>query len=195
MADEPTKQELLDLAAAHNVEVSSDANKDEVLKALDDAGVNPDAADQPSDKPPVDGAAPNPGDPQVPTPTSAKEETRGSDVAGGENGPTGRPSPQRETTVDVAEKEVAPKYYRCRQFAGLSVTTDQRDVRDPNTVQEVRFVPYQEKWQGETVSVGYLETTSSRAQAILATDGAVEEIDQAEFEKATDPEKSERLAY
>lgn len=169
-----------------------DPKADERVSALaaDAAAAQADATATPADNP---------------QPSQAKEETRGTDVAGGDQGPTGRPTGVRSTTLDgadapgsgngVADEQVAPKFYRCREFAGLSITVDARDVRDPNQLVEVRFVPYAEKWQGETVKVGYLETTSSRAQQILAADGFVEEIDKAEFEKSTDPEKSERVAY
>lgn len=91
--------------------------------------------------------------------------------------------------------DVKPKYYRSR-LSGLQVVVGEADpARPAEAPKAIRFVPYVEKFEGDKVYVGYLVTTNEVAQAKLANDPNVEEIDKEEFEKSTKSEKAQRAAY
>jgi len=100
-----------------------------------------------------------------------------------------------------AKKSEAKTHFYKSRLAGLSVVVDNdRDNQDPTTaLEQVRFVPYEEKFQGDIVRTGYLKTSDPRAVKILATDSNVEEISEDEFKQATDTERdknpAKRVAY
>ena len=81
---------------------------------------------------------------------------------------------------------MAKKFYASREFAKLSVVVADAD-REKGEVapQTVDFVPYEEKWEGDKVYVGYLATDNEVAQKILANDQNVEEIDADEYKQRT----------
>lgn len=81
--------------------------------------------------------------------------------------------------AEAKKKESGTKYYRCSEFSALSVKQEGERL--------ARFQPYFEKWQGETVKVGYLASDNEKVQAILADDINVQEIEEADFKKATGP--------
>lgn len=78
----------------------------------------------------------------------------------------------------AARKQVGAKYYKS-SIHGLAIA-------DGNAfVAPARFVAYQERYQGDLVKIGYLETSDPAIQDILADDPNVEAITAAEFKKAT----------
>ena len=110
------------------------------------------------------------------------------------------PSPSRSSKQKATAKKAGVKYYRSR-LHGLSVVVN-NDLEDPDpttAVEKVRFEPFQEKFQGDDVKVGYLATDNKRAQELLDNDPSVEELTKDEYEKATDTEReknpAKRAAY
>jgi hypothetical protein len=93
-------------------------------------------------------------------------------------------TPDAEATkVEKPKFEKGTKFFRCESFSGLQIATDQVDeIGNPT---HERFNPYFEKFQGDTVKVGYLASSNARVLEVLANDSNVEEIEQREFEKAT----------
>ena len=81
---------------------------------------------------------------------------------------------------------MASKYYTCREFAKLNVEIGEADrTKGETQAPSVQFVPFEEKWEGDKVYVGYLETDNATAQKILANDPNVEEIEKDQYERAT----------
>lgn len=80
---------------------------------------------------------------------------------------------------------MATKYYKSR-IAGLSVVVGD-PLPDEVAPQLVQFQQYRERYQGDEIKVGYLETDNEVAQKALSKDFNVEEIKKEDFEKATDP--------
>lgn len=80
---------------------------------------------------------------------------------------------------------MAKKYYRS-EIARLKVQVDQPDTENGEVAPKyVQFDGYQERWDGDKVNVGYLETDNEMAQLILEEDHNVMEIDKDAFNKAT----------
>lgn len=84
-----------------------------------------------------------------------------------------------EAPVEVKE---AFKYFRTR-LAGLKVVVNDQ-VEDPTLVEYERFTPVKEKFQGDTIKVGYLKTKNPIVLAKLEGDANVEEISADEYSKA-----------
>lgn len=81
------------------------------------------------------------------------------------------------------------KYYRTR-IAGLSVVVGELDPTKGEVAPPVvRFEAFEERFQGDKTSVGYLATDNMVAIKKLAKDGNVEEISEKEYKEATDEEK------
>lgn len=80
---------------------------------------------------------------------------------------------------------MAKKYYRST-FAGLEVQTKPADVSKGEVAPHVvKFEGYEERWDGDKIKVGYLETDDEYVQAVLDEDQNVDEIDKDVFAKAT----------
>lgn len=77
----------------------------------------------------------------------------------------------------MAEKKNEVKHFRCEVSSALSV------LKDGETV--ARFTPYFEKFRGETVKVGYLETDDPFVIERCEADGTVESVSEKEFKDAT----------
>jgi ethanolamine utilization protein EutQ (cupin superfamily) len=86
------------------------------------------------------------------------------------------------------------KYYKSA-ISGLSVVIGQPD-REKGEVapKTVRFTPYLEKENGDSVKVGYLQTEDTTVQGILKHDSNVVAIEKDEFDKATG-DKAIELGY
>lgn len=79
------------------------------------------------------------------------------------------------------------KFYRSRVHS-LKVVVAQPDTDAGEVAPEtVDFVPYEEKYQGDAVKIGYLKTDNPVAIKALSDDVNVEEIKADEYNKATDP--------
>lgn len=74
----------------------------------------------------------------------------------------------------MADKKPDTKYYRCFNHAGLGIFDGDKMV--------ARFQPFAERYQGETVKVGYLETDDAKVQARLDADSNVEVIEKKDYE-------------
>ncbi len=85
------------------------------------------------------------------------------------------------------------RYFKS-QIAGLTVQVGP-PLSHEVAPQTVRFVPYEEKFQGDPVKVGYLATDNAVAIKKCRADDNVEEIDKDEFEKATTGKNAKRVAY
>lgn len=88
----------------------------------------------------------------------------------------------------MAEPKTTVKYYKCFQYSALMVS-----VND-DASEYVRFTPFLEKWQGDTVKVGYLSTDNEVAQKALEADLFVETLTEDEFKKATQGKDSVQAA-
>lgn len=84
------------------------------------------------------------------------------------------------------------KYYRCREASALTVIVGP-PVEGGVVPQTVRFAPFEERYEGEAVKVGYLATDNKRAIQLLKEDSSVEEIDEEEFVSRTDPENNPKV--
>lgn len=94
--------------------------------------------------------------------------------------------------VEVKEEGSKAKFYRSR-LSGLKVVVNDQ-VADPTLVEYVRFTGVKEKFQGDTILVGYLKTSNKVAIEKLAGDPNVEEISAKEWKESTnapDPEVEE----
>jgi len=86
------------------------------------------------------------------------------------------------------------KYYRTR-LSGLQVVVGKLDpTKGEVAPPTVKFEAYEERYQGDKVSIGYLATDNSVAIEKLKNDGNVEEISQKDFEDATNEEKGAKRA-
>lgn len=87
------------------------------------------------------------------------------------------------------------KYYRST-LSGLAVELAPPDRQAGEVApQELRFVAYREKFQGDTVKVGYLATDNEVAHSKLANDPNVTEIKKKDFDEATTAEDSQELGH
>jgi len=103
-----------------------------------------------------------------------KEDAANADVA-----PVAKEEPKKAVKAPKVEKEV--RFYRSR-LSGLSISLrDDVTLADPSKVEEIRFVAKTEKFQGDTIQVGYLATDDVRAFPILENDFNVEEISEKEY--------------
>lgn len=86
---------------------------------------------------------------------------------------------------------MATKYYKTR-LSGLEVVVGDPDREQGEVAPKtVRFTPYLEKFQGDNIKVGYLETDDAVVQQKLKNDFHVEAIEKDEFDKATGPNSIE----
>lgn len=87
--------------------------------------------------------------------------------------------------------EKTTKYYRSR-LSGLSVIVG--GVPSGEVAPEtVRFVPYEERWEGDKVVIGYLATDNAVAQRKLKDDINVEEIDEDTFVNSTNSDVNPKV--
>lgn len=86
--------------------------------------------------------------------------------------------------ADEAKKKPASRYFKSL-IAGLSFQISESDPANPVAPENVRFVPYREKYQGDPRNVGYLECSDPALLERLEADGNVEEISAKEFKEAT----------
>jgi hypothetical protein len=86
------------------------------------------------------------------------------------------------------------KYYRSL-LSGLEVVVGD-PPKDGSSLdhEKVRFVPYREKWQGDTRKVGYLATDNPVAIEKLQDVSEAEEITKKEFDASTGEDATE-LGY
>lgn len=78
---------------------------------------------------------------------------------------------------EAAAKQKSSKSYFKSRFSGLTV------VKEDGTT--VRFSSFWDKFQGDDVRVGYLETDDPEVVKRLQEDGEVEEVEASEFNKKT----------
>lgn len=97
---------------------------------------------------------------------------------------------------DNNEKEVKPqepaqadqRYFKSSND-GLKVLVGNRNedgTHDPDLLDFVSFTRYTEKFQGDTVRVGYLATDNERAIEVLSNDPYVTELSQEDYDKAVE---------
>lgn len=91
----------------------------------------------------------------------------------------------------MAEK--ASKFYRSTISALSVIVRDADPAKGEVQPETVRFSPFEERWDGDKIKVGYLSTDNSVAQRKLADDPNVEEITEEEFARATDPDVNEKV--
>jgi hypothetical protein len=93
---------------------------------------------------------------------------------------------KEEVKPEVAEvketKASKVRYFRNREFAGLKIVLNAQ-VDDPTMVEFVKFTPVMEKYQGDAVKVGYLQTSDPVVIARCEADVYCEEIEEKEFPK------------
>jgi hypothetical protein len=77
-------------------------------------------------------------------------------------------------------------YWRSRQASSLRIRVGEPE-NPGGTAEYVQFTPVTQRWDGDSVLVGYLATDHPDANDILAEDGTVEEISQREFEEVFPP--------
>ncbi len=84
------------------------------------------------------------------------------------------------------------KYFRTR-LHGLKIVVGEPS---PGQIEQesVSFVPYFERWDGDRIKVGYLETDNSVAIEKLTEDINVDEISEKEFKEATDTNRKDKPA-
>lgn len=80
---------------------------------------------------------------------------------------------------------MATKYCKSRLAALEVVIGDPDRAKGEVAPKTVRFTPYLEKFQGDNIRVGYLETDNAAAQTALKDDFNVEVIEKDEYDKAT----------
>lgn len=90
----------------------------------------------------------------------------------------------KSETPEKQEKKAGMKYYRST-IAGLGFQVSESDPENPVAPEVVRFTPYFERFQGDRVRVGYLQTADAKLQKRLADDPNVEEISASDHKKAT----------
>lgn len=86
--------------------------------------------------------------------------------------------------ADEAKKKPTSRYFKSL-IAGLSFQVSESDPANPVAPENVRFVPYREKYQGDPRNVGYLECSDPALLVRLEADANVEEISAKEFKEAT----------
>lgn len=86
--------------------------------------------------------------------------------------------------ADEAKKKPTSRYFKSL-IAGLSFQVSESDPANPVAPENVRFVPYREKYQGDPRNVGYLECSDPALLERLDADHNVEEISAKEFKEAT----------
>lgn len=84
------------------------------------------------------------------------------------------------------------KFFRTH-IHGLKVVTGAAPAGELEA-ESVAFVPYYERWDGDRIKVGYLETGNPIAIEKLSADLNVEEISESEFKSATDTERAQKPA-
>lgn len=93
-------------------------------------------------------------------------------------------------TAPAAKSGAGMAYFRCAAIPALSLHTAPAGANEVAPHKE-RFVPFYEKWQGDTRKVGYLATDNARAIELARKDPRVEEIDKKEYDKCTDIKKKD----
>lgn len=90
---------------------------------------------------------------------------------------------EAEKAAEAADDDPkgSKKYYRSR-IAGLEVVIKPAKVIG-DEAKTVRFTPFLQRWDGDMTKIGYLETDSLRAQAILKDDPNVELIDKKDYDE------------
>ena len=102
--------------------------------------------------------------------------------------------PTQEVTnapVNQSVQESTSRASGSRYFRSLKAGLKFLDGKGEN----VRFVPYFEKYQGDRIRVGYLELKSGKAADRVAADSFVEEITAKAFKEATTGKDSQQAGY
>lgn len=90
--------------------------------------------------------------------------------------------------ADETKAKKVTKFYRSNHF-GLTL------YKEGDPTQSVRFQPFFEKFQGDDVRVGYLETDDAYFQGLLDADDHVTEIDEKEYRKSTEGDDVRPASY
>lgn len=90
--------------------------------------------------------------------------------------------------ADDKKKQPEVKYFRSLND-GLAVQVGDNNPEgsyDPDLLVHVRFTRYTEKFQGDTIRVGYLATDNARAIEVLSNDPYVSELSKEDYDKAVE---------
>jgi len=105
----------------------------------------------------------------------------------------------KDTTEEVKKDEKkTEKFYFTSRISGLAFQIKEADYEAGEVAPEVvRFIPYYEKYQGDRIKVGYLclENPTKKLLKRVREDANTEELDEAEFKKATESKNSQVAGY